>query len=86
MTHENPHQTPEVALAWRSIKWRTWAGWVVVLAIAWRYLVHPITSTILVVQGHEPLPPIDDLDLADAAALVGLPIGGSVADRMTGDT
>lgn len=86
MTHENHPQTAEVALAWRSIKWRTWAGWIVVLVIAWRYLVHPVLNTYLVATGHDPLPPIDDLDLADAAALVGLPIGGSVADRMTGDT
>ena len=78
-------QTPAEALAWRSIKWRVAAGWVVLLIIIWRYLVHPIASTYLVTQGHEPLPPIQALDLADAAAIVGLPIGGSFADKMTGD-
>ncbi|HEY7823740.1 MAG TPA: hypothetical protein VIG24_12940 [Acidimicrobiia bacterium] len=85
MAHDPTH-TPESVLAWKSIKWRNTAGWIVVMVIAWRYLVHPVTSTYLVATGHDPLPPIDNLDLADAAALVGLPIGGSVADRMTGDS
>ena len=85
MTHSSHPSTPDEAIAWKSVKWRTWAGWIVVAIIAWRYLVHPITSAILVTRGHEPLPPVQSLDLADAAAIVGLPIGGSFADKMAGD-
>lgn len=78
--------TPEEVLAWKSVKWRNAAGWLVVGIIAWRYLVHPITSAVLISKGHEPLPPIQPLDLADAAAIIGMPVGGSFADKMAGDT
>lgn len=82
MTHENHPATPSEALAWRSVKWRNAAGWIVVGIIAARYLIHPIMNAYLVSQGHEPLHPLNDLSLTDVAAIVGLPVGGSFADKM----
>ena len=76
------NEDPTILLARRSIKWRVAAGWIVVLIITWRYLVHPIASAIQISQGLEPLPPVDTLDLADVVAIIGLPLGGAFADRM----
>ena len=88
MTDElhKPHKrTPSEALAWKAVKWRNAAGWLVIAIIAWRYLVHPVLNAYLVAMGYPPLAPVSELALADAAAIVGLPVGGSVADKMTGD-
>lgn len=74
---------PYLLLMKKSIKWRTAAGWIVVLILAWRYLVHPAVSTYMVATGHPPLPSLDPLSLADVLAVVGLPVGGAVADRMS---
>lgn len=82
MTEANA-KTPEKALAWKSVRWRNAAGWLVVAIIAWRYLIYDLISVSLVAQGMDALEPLGDIALADAAAIVGLPLGGSVADRMT---
>lgn len=76
-------KTPEKVLAWKAVRWRNAAGWLVVAIISWRYLVHPITNTILVAYGAEPLAAAGDLSLADVGAIIGLPVGGSFADRLT---
>ena len=78
--------TPEQALAWKSVKWRNAAGWVLVLGLSWRFVIHPITNAVLTVEGHPPLPPLDPISVADAIAVIGIPIGGSFADRMAQDT
>jgi len=80
-----PTRDPDMVLAFRSIKWRVTAGWVVVAIIAFRYLARPIFDIYLIGSGQDPLPPLLPLDLADAAAIIGLPIGGSFADRMNND-
>lgn len=67
----------------KSIKWRTAAGWVVVLVLAWRYLAHPIASTVLVASGNDALPPLDPIAWEDVLAIIGLPVGGAFADRMS---
>lgn len=66
----------------RSIKWRVAAGWVMVLVIAWRYLIHPVSNVVLVSMGHSPLTPLDPIAWEDVLAIVGLPVGGAFADRM----
>lgn len=73
---------PSDLLLRRSIKWRTTAGWIMVLILTWRYLVHPITSTVLVATGSEPLAPLDPIAWEDVLAIIGLPVGGAFADRM----
>lgn len=78
-------KTPERALAWKAVRWRNAAGWLVVAIIASRYLIHPISSVILVSMGHEQLNPLPELSLTDLAAIIGLPVGGSFADSMAGD-
>jgi hypothetical protein len=85
-TDDGHEHTPDEVLAWRSIRYRTAAGWLVVSIIAVRYLIHPLSNIVLVAQGHEPLAPVPDLSLVDVAAIVGLPVSGSFADKMTGDT
>lgn len=77
--------TPELALAWKSVKWRNAAGWVVVLGLSWRFVVHPVINAYLSIEGQPPLPPLDPISLADAIAVIGIPIGGSFADRMAQD-
>ena len=67
----------------KSVKWRTAAGWIMVAILAWRYLAHPIASTILVVSGGQPLPPLDPIAWEDVLAIIGLPVGGAFADRMS---
>lgn len=76
---------PQDLLLRRSIKWRVAAGWIMVLVLTWRYLVHPITSTALVSMGELPLQPLDPIAWEDVLAIVGLPIGGAFADRMKDD-
>jgi len=66
----------------RSIKWRVTAGWVVVLIIAWRYLAYPVLNTVNVASGGEPFEPLPEIEWTDVLAIIGLPIGGSFADRM----
>ena len=78
--------TAEDALAWKSGRWRNAGGWLVVSIIAWRYLLHPLADTIIIAQGGEALQPSGDLDLTDIAIILGLPIGGSFADKMTETT
>ena len=85
VTEPKPLINPDRVLALKSIKWRVTAGWVVVAIIAFRYLARPIFDIYLIGYGQEPLPPLPPLDLADAAAIIGLPIGGSFADRMNND-
>lgn len=68
---------PNIELLRKSIKWRTAAGWLMVLIILWRYLVHPVYSTFI-----EPLPPLDPIEWQDVLAIIGLPVGGAFADRM----
>lgn len=75
---------PDRLLALKSIKWKITAGWVCVAVLAFRYLVRPATDLWLIAHGQEPLPPLEPLNLADTAALIGLPVGGSIADRMDG--
>lgn len=76
---------PTLELIRQSIRWRTSAGWVVVSVMIWRYLAHPMLSAYLILIGQDPLPPLNDLALSDAATIIGLPIGGAFADRMTDD-
>lgn len=76
---------PNDLLLRRSIKWRVAAGWIMVLILTWRYLVHPVTSTILVANGHLPLQPLDPIEWQDVLAIVGLPVGGAFADRLKED-
>lgn len=78
-------RNPFTVLAFRSIKWKVSAGWVVVLILAFRYLGYPITSTVLILNGGEALPPLEPLNLADVIAVVGLPVGGAVADRLNAE-
>jgi len=85
MTHDAHPTTPSQALAWKSVKWRNAAGWVLVAIITARYLIHPIVSAVLVTQGAAPLDALPDISLPDVAAIVGLPIGGSFADKLAGD-
>ncbi len=72
-------------LAKRSIKWRVSAGWLVVCVLAFRYLIHPIISTYQVMNGGEPLPVMEPMNLTDVMAIIGLPVGGAFADKMSGD-
>jgi len=81
--NEDHAKTPEKALAWKAVRWRNAAGWLVVLIIAWRYLIYSLVDTFLVMTGQTPLPDLDPVSLADVLAVIGLPLGGSVADRMT---
>lgn len=74
---------PYTTLLSKSIKWRVAAGWIVVLILTWRYLVHPVVGTYMAAAGHPPLPPLDPFSIADVLAVVGLPVGGAVADRMS---
>lgn len=73
---------PNEMLLRKSIKWRTAAGWIMVMILTWRYLAHPITSTILVAQGGSPLPPLEPIAWEDVLAIIGLPVGGAFADSM----
>lgn len=82
MTDTPRGSTPDEALSWKSVKWRNAAGWLVVAIIAFRYLVHPIANVLIVMQGGEALEEIPDVSLTDVAAIVGLPIGGGLADKM----
>ncbi len=75
-------QTPEQALAWKSVKWRNAAGWVLVLGLAWRFVVYPVSNAVLSAQGQPLLPPLDPISIGDALAVIGIPIGGSLADKM----
>jgi hypothetical protein len=85
-TVETDKEHPNVVLLRRSIKWRTAAGWVMVLILAWRYLLHPIASTILVSNGLEPLPPQTDIEWTDVLAIIGLPVAGAFGDSMVQET
>jgi len=67
----------------KSIKWRVSAGWLVVSVLAFRYLAHFVMSTCQVMQGGEPLPPLEPTNLSDVIAIIGLPVGGAFADKMT---
>lgn len=67
----------------KSVKWRTAAGWIMVTILAWRYLAHPIASTVLVASGNPALPPLDPIAWEDVLAIIGLPVGGAFADRMS---
>ena len=73
---------PYLLLLRKSIKWRTAAGWLVVLILAWRYLVQPVAATWLATQGTT-LPPIEPFEVGDVLAVIGLPVGGAFADRMS---
>lgn len=75
-------EDPNITLLRRSIKWRTAAGWVMVLILGWRYLIHSIASTVLVSNGLEPLPPLDPIEWQDVLAIIGLPVGGAFADKL----
>ena len=77
------HVDASVDLLRRSIRWRTAAGWVLVAILVWRYLVHPITSSVLVAYGQPPLEPLDPVSWEDVLAIIGLPVGGAFADRMS---
>lgn len=77
------HHPPEVELAWRSIPWRTAAGWMVVLVIGWRFLIRPVIDYWLATQGLPVPPPPTDLSLMEVFALLGLPVGGAFADRLS---
>lgn len=74
--------TANEQLLLRSIKWRNAAGWLVVLILAWRYLVHPVAATWLATQGIV-LSPIDPFELTDVLAVIGLPTAGAFADNMS---
>lgn len=78
MTQPNPYDQ----LLTKSIRWRVAAGWLVVLILAWRYLVHPLAATYLATQGTT-LPPLEPFQLTDVLAVIGLPVGGAFADRMS---
>lgn len=69
-------------LLMKSIKWRTAAGWLIVFILAWHYLIHSAVSVYIVAHGGEALDPLPELSLADVMAIVGLPLGGAVADRL----
>jgi hypothetical protein len=86
MTHDRYPKTADEALAWKSVKWRNAAGWIVVAIIAARYLIHPIANAILVSLGHEQLDVLPELSLTDVAAIIGLPVGGSFADNIAGES
>lgn len=75
-------QDPDDLLLLRSIKWRVAAGWLVVLILTWRYLVHPVAATWLATQGTT-LPPLEPFSISDVLAVIGLPVGGAFADRMS---
>lgn len=75
-------RNPWTVLAFKSIKWKVAAGGVVVAIFAYRWLIRVMVSDYLVLNGMDPLPELPPLNLADVAALVGLPVGGAVADRM----
>ena len=75
---------PNAQLLLKSIKWRVAAGWLVVLILAWRYLVHPVAAAWLATQGTI-LPPVEPFALADVLAVIGLPVGGAFADTMSKD-
>lgn len=74
---------PNVELLRRSIRWRTAAGWVLVLILIWRYLAYPIANAVLVAYAYDPLPPLEPIEWTDALAIIGLPVGGAFADRMS---
>lgn len=76
-------ETVEDLLLRKSVKWRTAAGWIMVTILTWRYLAHPIASTIMVASGNPPLPPLDPIAWEDVLAIIGLPVGGAFADRMS---
>ncbi|ARB06071.1 hypothetical protein FDH38_gp017 [Dinoroseobacter phage vB_DshS-R5C] len=76
---------PNDLLLRRSIKWRVAAGWVMVIILVWRYLIHPGASTLLVFNGGDPLPELPPIEWTDVLAIIGLPVGGAFADRMTDD-
>lgn len=76
---------PADKLLLKSIKWRVTAGWIMVTVIAWRYLVYPVVNTFNVSMGNEPFLPLPEIEWQDVLAIIGLPIGGSFADKMTGD-
>lgn len=87
MSMHEPHlETPDERLAWKSVKWRNTAGWIVVAIIAVRYLIHPIANVVLVARGLDALESLPDLSLTDLGAIIGLPVGGSLADNIAGDT
>lgn len=77
--------TPSEKLLLKSIKWRTSAGWIMVAIILWRYLVYPVANTISVAMGNEPYLPLPPIEWQDVLAIIGLPVGGSFADKLTGD-
>lgn len=77
--------TPQDQLLLKSIKWRTAAGWTVVAIIGWRYLAHPMASTLSVSLGNDPLPDLPNIEWQDVLAIIGLPVGGAYADSMNDD-
>lgn len=78
-------EDPNILLLRKSIKWRTAAGWVMVAILVWRYLAHPIISTSLVASGNSALAPLSPVAWEDVLAIIGLPVGGAFADRLTDD-
>jgi hypothetical protein len=48
----------------------------------WHFLLHPILSTVIVAQGGEPLQPLDPISWEEVLAIIGIPVGGALADRM----
>lgn len=76
---------PNLSLLRRSIRWRVAAGWVIVAILIWRYIAHPAWSTYLITTGNPPLPDLAPFNLADVGVLVGLPVGGALADNMASD-
>lgn len=74
--------TPEQAYAWKSIKWRNAAGWVVVLGLGWRFVAFPLINAYLYTTGQPVLPPLEPISMGEAFAVIGIPLGGSLADKM----
>lgn len=68
-----------------SVRWRIAAGWVVVLILLLRYVAYPVADVVGQMYGFAPLADLDPISWADVLAIVGLPVGGAYADRMTDD-
>lgn len=67
----------------RSIPWRVALGWVAVAVLATHYLAHPILNVALVMSGRPAMLDLEPLSLTDILALLGSPLIGGVADRLS---
>ena len=80
---------PEVITKWDrlaiTVRWRVAAGWIVVMILLLRYVVHPVVDVIGQFYGMPPLANLDPVSWEDVIAIVGLPIGGAYADRLKDD-